>query len=107
MPSRARSRSVKWLSFAPAYPLLASFTTADEAISEKALCGLRPRFPWASGGTVPPVGRQNLPDLAFTGPQNVSSLGCGQLTFQHALSTWSLACSRRLNVTSFMDEHFP
>ena len=37
------------------------------------------------GRPLPPVGRQDSPDLAFTDPQNFGSLGCGQLIFQHGV----------------------
>ena len=48
IPSRSCNNSVKWLWLAPAYPLLASFTTAAATVLGTALWGLRPRLPWAS-----------------------------------------------------------
>ena len=37
------------------------------------------------GGPIPPVGRQDSPDLAFADPQNFGRLSLGKLIFHHAV----------------------
>ena len=37
------------------------------------------------GGPIPPVGRQNSPELAFADPQDLGRLNPGQLIFHHAV----------------------
>ena len=64
------------------------------------------------GGPIPPVGRQDSPELAFADPEKFGCLDLGQLIFHHAVEhlescLLSLVQCHILHRWTFIDGHFP
>ena len=77
LPSRSARTSVRWLWLKPTY--------GSDIIGDRVAGLAAPVAVDQCGSPIPPVGRQDSPDLAFADPQNFGRLSPGKLIFHHAV----------------------